>query len=121
MEAWEGWRAIFETPPPPEEDEDDPELDLVPSRVGAPALAFFFSDVEPNDTPESCISPTGMTPFGSGGTRSSSPESPLNAFLEAGYGCELEEEEKSDPLKRALVLGAEATRRRNRTALDPPE
>ena len=31
------------------------------------------------------------------------------------------EEEKKAPLKSALVLGAEATRRRNRLAEDPPE
>lgn len=68
----------------PLDDDDDPELNLVPFDGDAAALPFDLPDADPNDTPESCSSPTGITPVGSGGTPSSDPESPLNAFFDAG-------------------------------------
>lgn len=75
------------------------------------------------DTPESWRSPTGMTPTGSGGTCIADGERrPFAVAPLAENDADEEEgdEEKKAPLKRALVLGAEATRRRNRLAEDPP-
>lgn len=104
-----------------------------PPPVAARGLGCRLGDdavdlgvVEQNETPESCSSPTGMIPVGSGG--GSSAAVPIS-------GCAVERDcdasvlwetdaaplppPKKPPLKKALVLGAEATLRRNRAAPPP--
>lgn len=84
--------------------------------------------VEQNETPESCSSPTGMIPVGSGGGSSAAvPASGCAVDLDCDDSvlCAVEAAPppppppKKPPLKKALVLGAEATLRRNRAAPPP--
>ena len=81
--------------------------------------------VEQNETPESCSSPTGIIPVGSGGGSSAAAvpasECAVARDCDASALCEAEAAPppKKPPLKKALVLGAEATLRRNRAAPPP--
>lgn len=79
--------------------------------------------VEQNETPESCNSPTGMIPVGSGGG-SSDLCCRGECFCEASPPLPPPPPLKNPPLKKAFAFGADATRRRNRAAppplCDPP-
>lgn len=107
-----------------EEDRFDPDDDLVASEredLGVLWLPpFGFGELVPKETPESWRAPTGMIPTGSGGTSDEDEEGDRKPLVVLGEEWLEEEVEKKDPLKRALVLGADATRRRKRLADEPP-